>query len=430
MKAKNRPEIKLIIIYSAVVIVLFIGGFFTWATLATLESAAIAPGSVIVAGNRRVIQHFEGGIIQKIYVKDGSYVKKNALLIKLKDVKAKAVSDINQHEFWTLIGTQARIYAELDHDTIQFPSQLLHSNEPKVKSIVALQHHIFKANKKHIDSNLGIYQQQIQQLEQEITGIQAVIKSNDEQRVFIEKELNDAKILVKKRLIKQSRYYALQREFSAITGKKGQLAAKLAELQQKIGETELQINAIKDKHRKTLLDELNDIQTKLNEIQQRQKTGQDILSRTEIRSPIDGTIVNLKFHTQGGIIKSGEPIMDIVPKHEILIIGAKLSPLDIDAVHPGLKAKVTLTGLSQRNAPRLIGTVTHVSADALTDPNTQKTYFQVKIKIPEDQLKKLSHVTLYPGMPAEAMLITNKSSPWAYFTKPIVKSFDRAFRED
>ncbi len=208
------------------------------------------------------------------------------------------------------------------------------------------------------------------------------------------------------------------------------MAAKLAELQQKIGETELQISSIKDKHRKSLLDELDDIQRKLNEIQERHRTGQDVLNRTEIRSPIDGTIVNLKFHTQGGIIKPGEPIMDIVPKHEILIIGAKLSPLDIDAVHPGLTAKVMLTGLSQRNAPRLLGTVSHVSADALTDPNTQKTYFQIKIRISEDELKKLNHITLYPGMPAEAMIITNKSSPWSYFTKPIVKSFDRAFRED
>ncbi len=430
MTNDSRPEIKSIMIYSAVVILLFIGGFFAWATLASLESAAIAPGSVIVAGNRRVIQHFEGGIIQKIYVTDGSFVKKDDLLLKLKDIQAKAVSDINEHELMTLLSTQSRIHAELDHDTIQFPSQLLHADTPKAKSILELQEKIYKANKQHINSNLGIYQQQIQQLEQEIVGTQAILKSNEEQHQFIEKELKDAQVLVEKRLIKLSRYYALQREFSAITGRKGELAAKLASLQQKIGEVELQIVSIKDEHRKTLLDELHDIQTKLNELKQRQKTGNDILSRTEVRSPIAGTVVNLKFHTRGGIIKPGEPIMDIVPKHEILIIGAKLSPLDIDAVHPGLTAKVAFTGLSLRNAPRLIGTVTHVSADALTDPNTQKTYFEIKIKIPEDQLKKLHNITLYPGMPAEAMIITNKSSPWTYFTKPIVKSFDRAFRED
>lgn len=430
MNMKTGPEISSIIIYSITIIVLFIGGFFTWAMLATLESAAIAPGSVIVSGNRRVIQHFEGGIIKKIYVKDGSFVRKGSILIKLDDIKAKALSDVNQHELWTLLSTQARINAELDHSDIQFPSHLSHSEAPQVKRIVELQQKIFKANKSHIDSNLGIYLQKIQQLEQEISGILAIIKSNEEQRHFIEKELKDAEILVKKRLIKQSRYYALQREFSDITGKKGQLAAKLAELQQKIGETELQINTIKDEHRKSLLDELREVQGKLNEITQRQLTGQDTLARTEIRSPIDGTIVNLKFHTRGGIIKPGEPIMDIVPKHETLIIGAKLSPLDIDAVHPGLTAKVMFTGLSHRNAPRLIGHVTHVSADALTDPNTQKAYFQIKIQIPQDQLRKLHNVALYPGMPAEAMIITNKDSPWAYFTKPIVKSFDRAFRED
>lgn len=430
MKVEKRPEIKSIIIYSAAVIIIFIGGFFAWATLATLESAAIAPGSVIVAGNRRVIQHYEGGIIQKIYVKDGSYVKKDQLLIKLEDVKAKAVSDVNQHELLTLLGQQSRINAELDHESIGFPSQLMHSESADAKAVIELLQKQLKANKKHMESSLGIYQRKIEQLEQEVSGTEALLKSNEAQHTLIEKELHDAEVLVKKRLIRQSRYYALQRDFASISGKKGQLEARLGELQQKISETELQIIAIKDEHRKELLSELHEVQAKLAEMKQRQVTGLDVLTRTEIRSPIAGTIVNLKFHTRGGIIKPGESIMDIVPKHETLIIDAKLSPLDIEAVHPGLPAKVTLTGLSQRNAPRLIGTVTHVSADALVDPNTQKTYFQIKIRISQEELKKLNSVALYPGMPAEAMIITNKSSPWAYFTKPIVKSFDRAFRED
>jgi HlyD family type I secretion membrane fusion protein len=431
MMSQAHPKIHHIVVYAMVVIVLFIGGFFAWTMFATLESAAIAPGSVIVAGNRRVIQHLEGGIVQKIYVRDGSHVKKNQLLIKLQDTMVKATYDINYHDFWTLSGKEARIQAELNQQQgVTFPAPMERSESPEIKAILNLQTHLFHANRQHFQSNMGVYQQRVQQLRQEIIGTEAIMQSNDEQRVFIEKELKDAKVLVEKRLIKQSRFYALQREFSGITGKKGELAAKIAGLKQKIGETELQMISIADKHRKELLDELYDTQKKLHELKQRRITSNDVLMRTEIRAPIAGTIVNLKFHTVGGIIRAGEPIMDLVPEHEALIIEAKLNPLDIDAVHPGLMAKVVLTGLSQRNTPRLLGKVTHVSADALINPNNQSAYFQIKIEISKEQLKKLNEQALYPGMPAEVMIITNKTSPWVYFTKPIVKSFDRAFRED
>lgn len=429
MQINQSPDIRKIVIFSLSVIIVFIGGFVLWATLATLESASIAPGNVIVAGNRRVIQHYEGGIIEKIFVHDGSFVKQDALLMKLKDTSAKVTSSINQNEYWTLIGTQARIHAELNHKKINFPKQMLISDTPEIKAVVKLQTDLLEANKQHFKSTVGVYKQRVEQLQHEVAGTKAVIKANKEQREFIEKELKDAKILVEKRLIKQSRYYALQREFSGITGKKGELEAKVAEIKQKIGETKLQIISIKDKHHKALLDELHETQKKLHEMKQRGITSSDILTRTEIRAPISGTVVNLKFHTIGGVIRNGEPIMDIVPKHESLIIEAKLNPLDIDNVYPGLHAKVTLTGLSQRNTPKLLGVVTHVSADAIMDQNTKSPYFKIKIRIFSNELKKLVNKELYPGMPAEAMIITHKTSPWVYFTKPIIRSFNRAFHE-
>lgn len=431
MNLSPSPDIKKIVTFSFIIIAVFIGGFVLWATLATLESASIAPGSVIVAGNRRVIQHLEGGIIQKIYVHDGSFVKRDALLMKLKDTSAKMTSSIHDNEYWTLIGTKARIHAELNSKKIKFPEQMFKNKSPEIKAIINLQKNLLNANKHHFKSTVGVYEQRVEQLQHEIAGTKAVIKANKEQKEFFEKELKDAKILLEKRLIKQSRYYALQREFSGVTGKKGELEAKVAGIKQKIGETELQIISIKDKHNKKLLDELHETQKKLHEMKQRGITSADILERTEIRAPISGTVVNLKFHTIGGVIRTGEPIMDIVPKHELLIIEAKLNPLDIDNVYPGLQAKVTLTGLSQRNTPRLLGVVTHVSADAIIDGNSnnQGPYFKIRIRIFNNELKKLVNKELYPGMPAEAMIITHKNSPWVYFTKPIIRSFNRAFHE-
>jgi HlyD family type I secretion membrane fusion protein len=223
---------------------------------------------------------------------------------------------------------------------------------------------------------------------------------------------------------------ALKREAVGLVGKQGEIKANISELKQKIGETKLQIIALSEKQRKDLLDELHENQQKIGEMLERQKTSNDILARTEIRAPITGTVMNLKLHTVGGIIKPGEPIMDIVPAHEELVIEAKLSPLDIDVVHTGLYAKVVFSGLSQRNTPRLLGKVTHVSADAIVEQSTNKTFFVLDVEVPAKELKKLGGIALYPGMPAEVMIITKTATPWEYFTTPIFKSFDHAFREN
>lgn len=432
MKPQQKPDIHHLLRYGIMIIVLFIGGFLLWAFFATLESAAIAPGNVIVAGNRRMVQHLEGGIVKEILVQDGSVVEKSALLIRLENTQAQAVSSINQNELWELTGAMARIKAELTHaETVTFPPAMLKANKLNVtQPIINLQHSLLIANRQNNDRSIAIFTQRKDQLRNEIQGTEAVVEANAAELVFIKKELDDATVLAEKRLIKQSRYYALRREFANVSGKTGELKAKIAELKQKIGETDLQILAFNDKRRKDLLDELNETNKKLYEIEQRSKASEDILARTEIRAPIAGTVVNLKVHTIGGVIRAGEEILDIVPDHEALIIAAKLNPLDIDAVHNGLPTKVVLTGLSQRNTPQLHGKVIFVSADALTDTATNKTYFLIKVQINPKEIKKLAHVRLYPGMPAEVMVITQKNTPWHYFTQPIMSSFDHAFREN
>ena len=135
------------------------------------------------------------------------------------------------------------------------------------------------------------------------------------------------------------------------------------------------------------------------------------------------------MHTIGGVIKPGELIMGIVPENEALIVEARVSPLDIDVVQPGLQAKVRVTAFPARTTPTLTGTVTHVSADAFQDEKTGNTYYLAEVTIPDVELKKLAGQSLYPGMPVEVMIVTSKLTPWQYFISPIQKSFGRAFRE-
>ena len=172
-----------------------------------------------------------------------------------------------------------------------------------------------------------------------------------------------------------------------------------------------------------------EIEGQIEEFQSQLKVAEDIIARAEVRAPIAGTIIDMKIHTAGGVIKAGETLMSIVPKDEPLIIEARIDPNDIDVVRPGLPANVRLTPYSARMAQPLPGKVSHVSADRFTDPATNATYYQVRVTL-EQKPSEISGLKLYPGMPAEVIIITGERTVLAYLVAPITRSFRRAFREE
>jgi HlyD family type I secretion membrane fusion protein len=414
------------------IVVVFFGGFGLWAALSPLDSAAIAPGVITVTGHRRVIQHYEGGIVKAIYVKDGSKVKKGQLLIELDETEAQASAQITENKKLEQLAVQTRIIAELkDSDKLEYPDIFKqYIKLPKVKELMDIQLAIVKANNKSFNNEINIYNQQIHQLHKQIEGIKAQYLSNTEQLKFINQELVGVRKLAKEKLIKQSRLLSLEREAASLTGKQGKNNSETATLEQKIGETQLQISALKNKRRKELLAELRETQKILNETLEKYKTLKNVLARTDIRATIAGTVVQLNVHTINRVIKPGETLMEIVPKDAELVIDARINPLDIDVVHEGLNAKVQLSALKPRTTPLLLGKVTHVSADTLKDEKTGQSYYKATVKINPEELRKTQGKELFPGMPVEVMIITNRLTPWEYFIDPINRSFSHAFKED
>ena len=146
-------------------------------------------------------------------------------------------------------------------------------------------------------------------------------------------------------------------------------------------------------------------------------------------SPQSGVVTDLKFHTQGGVV-TGEPILTIIPQDDALIVETQLAPQDIDVVHEGLQARVRLLAYKARTTPTMMGRVKHVSPDRFVDQNTGQAYYIVRIDIPEEEFVDLDHISLYPGMPAEALIVTGKRTFFNYIMDPISKSFRRSMRED
>jgi len=414
------------------IIIIFIGGFLLWASLATIESASIAQGKITVFGEDNIVEHLEGGLVKHIYVEEGDTVKAGQVLITLDKTQAAVEADIDSQDKIEMMIMEARLLAELNNQSIvNYPKEVLErKNQPEIQKLIATQDSTFKADNESFISNISIYQQRMDQVQSQIEGANAQLEATKKQLFFINKELKDMRALAEERLIKQSELLALEREGAGLTGQQGQQISQIAALKESLGETQLQINAEWDKRRKDILTDLRDVQAKLTEAKEKNKAAQDRLQRTEIKAPVSGVIVNLKVNTVGEVIKPGEVLMEIVPKGEKLIAMVKVNPLDIDVVHKGLTAKVRLSPYKPRTTPMLLGVVTNVSANVLKDEVTQKTYYDATVVINPDQLRKLKNVELYPGMPVEVMIITNKLSPLAYFFAPIKRSFSRSFRED
>jgi HlyD family secretion protein len=149
-----------------------------------------------------------------------------------------------------------------------------------------------------------------------------------------------------------------------------------------------------------------------------------------VRAPEDGVVTDLRVHTPGGVIGAGAPLMDLVPRQDRLIVTARVRPEDIDVVRPGLDADVMLLPYNQRSVPRLKGVVTQVSADRLLDRRTDQPYYATKIRVQDPQPAGIGSIKIIPGMPAEVFIKTGRGTVALYALKPLLDSFNRAFRED
>ncbi|KTD57235.1 HlyD family type I secretion periplasmic adaptor subunit [Legionella shakespearei] len=430
----EHPEIDQPVKWGWIILSVFLGGFLLWSLLFHLDTGAIANGRFIILGERKVVQHLEGGIVKQINIEEGQKVEAGEVLLQLEDTQIRASLDLYQGQLWEYLATESRIFAELNNDpTIDFPDELVNAeNQPAVKKVMESEQRLFVANNNSYEGQKNVLNQRIAQYKKQIESYQAQVKSNIAQLDLMNQELEAVKYLSDRKLIDKPRLYKLQRNAAKLLGDKDEYLGMIAKTEQGIGETEYQIYSLTADRRKALLEKLNDVQEKLNDLREKVKASTDVLRRTTIRSPKAGIVLNLKANTIGGVIKPGEDICDIVPSDYQLILQVQVSPIDIDVVKPGLAAKIRLTAYKQRIVPTFDGVVSEVSADIQEEQTTQRLYYNVRIQFTPEAfavLNKMNHVKLYPGMPAEAVIIVDHETAFSYLIAPLVDNFNRAFHE-
>ncbi|AYG60031.1 HlyD family type I secretion periplasmic adaptor subunit [Rhizobium jaguaris] len=431
--ASPMPVLRSVKRTGNLLICVFILGFGIWSALAPLKSAAVASGIVEPEFSRKTIQHLEGGIIRQILVRNGDAVTAGQVLIELDDTKSRSERDSIQGQLWDAEGMHARLLAEQsDSDQITFPPDLraLMNNNPAVNAIMSGQHRIFETRRQVMQSEIAITQEKMRQVQQEIIGLGAQKASLADRAEISRQEMESATSLVNKGAERKSRIFNLGREKADIDGQAGEVDAQISRAYQVIGEAQANLVKLQNDRQNEVALGLRDTESQILQLSERLREIDDQLSRTDIRAPEDGVIMDLHVHTAGGVVGAGEPLLDLVPREARLVITAHVRPEDINLVRPGLEAQVHLLPYNQRRVPLLRGTVDYVSADRLVDKQTGQAYYAATIRVTDERLAKMHDVALVPGMPAQALIETGKSSVAFYAIRPLLDSFNRAFRED
>lgn len=403
-----------------------------WALLAPLDSATIASGSVVLDANRKVVDHLEGGIISEILVKDGDSVVKDQVLVRLSDTSAKARLEISLGQYLASKAAEDRLVAERDNlESVVFSEEVnKYADREDIQKILDSQRRIFSTRVDSFKSQKSIINQRINQLNEEVEGLRAQETAVTRQLALINEEIATVKALLSKGQALKPRLLSLQRAGAELLGKQGEYKALIAKAGQSIGENQLNILNLENDRLKEIVAQLRETQVQVADSRERVTAAQDIMNRIEIKAPQAGVVNSLRFHTVGGVIPPNSPVLEIVPQDDILVIDAQVRPQDIDVVQSGMKARVRLSAYSARTVPLIDGTVEYVSADRLVDQKSGMPYFIARVTINDEEIDKVAQdIKLYPGMPAEVLIVTGERTLVQYLMDPITTAMNKAFRE-
>jgi len=417
----------------AVIAVVF-GGLIFWSVVAPIEGAVTAGGQIVVEGNRKVVQHLEGGTVRQIYIRDGMTVREGDSLVKLDDTVPKANLSLVDGQLAELYARRARLSAERDGLAVINSAD----GVDDVLKMAAFQdkmhgqRSLFEARASTIRTQISLLNERIVQQNERISGLRVQIRSLNSQIAIITKEINSLRDLLIDGLVTRNRFNELEREAERLSGERGALTASVAEAQSIISEARLEIERLSETRREEAITELREVEGSISELEERRIAADDAFKRTMINAPKAGRVLNLSVHTVGGVIAPGAPLMEIVPEATNLQVSAKISPQDVDKVQSGQSTLVRFSAFGSRRTPETEGNVKTISADSIIDETTGAPYYLVIIELPAgEQLQRvLRGNLLLPGMPVETFIKTGKRPAVSYLLKPLLDSFARSMREE
>ncbi len=414
------------------VLLVFLAVGLIWGVLAPLEGAAVASGKVIVSGNRKKVQHLEGGIIAAIHVKEGQTVKIDEPLIDLMDTQARSRHLTLEHNLLATYAKVTRLLAERDNKpklVFDWP-KVSKEVAKKVPELRKQQLETITYRRNEVTLQRRTLNQQIQQLKNDVDGMKKQRENLMSQLRNVQERLSIADKLKKDKLFSQDQYLTLKMQETDQRSQFQQTETQTKNLEEEIKSKEIEFENVVNLYQKTVGEELQIAQGELQNMREQRKELGDVLGRTLVQAPQSGVVTSLTVANIGQVVAPGEVLMEIVPQDDALVVEARVQLQDIDNVFVGQSAKIVLVPYRTRYLPTIMATVNSVSPDAFFDEVTGEYYYAARLTIGKEYLDLIDGVSLYPGMPTEVFLVTESRSMFSYLLDPLRQSFRHAFREE
>ncbi|HEY0879044.1 MAG TPA: HlyD family type I secretion periplasmic adaptor subunit [Zeimonas sp.] len=415
------------------VLLVGLGGFFLWAALAPLDQGVPVSGTVLVSGNRKTVQPLQGGLVEAILVREGDRVKSGQPVVRLDSTRAKSELEIAKVQRLAARSAEARLIAEqLGRSSIALPAELQsHATDPRVAQAIALQTQLFHSRRANLANEIAAMREAIAGHESSVAGLERSMKARALQKQLLETEIAHQRDLAEEGYLPRNRVSEQRRLLAQLDAQIAEDAGNIGRLRNSVAELRLRVAQRQQEYQQDVGSQLASTQREADALDERIRALEFELANTVIRSPADGIVVGLNVFTEGGVVQSGAPLMDVVPEHEPLRIDAQVPPSLIDRVHPDLPVELMFTSFHQAKTPHIPGQVQLVGADALHDPKTGLPYYRAQIEVTPEGMRMLEaqshHVR--PGMQVEALIRTGERTMLNYLMKPLLDRMQPALTE-
>jgi HlyD family type I secretion membrane fusion protein len=400
----------------------------TWSTLAPLSGAVIASGRVKVELNRKTVQHQEGGIVRRILVRDGDLVRAGQPLIVIGDVRNDAELSLLQDQ----LGAERIRYARASAESTlaaTFAPPADATDVPSAREALARERALFDSRRRTLNEQVTSLGSQARDAQGQAEALSRQIESLDTSARLASEEQALNEKLVSQGFVQRARLLQLQRDAADYRSRTSEAQGELSLARQRGGEVQARIAQARNQYQQLAADEAKESAARIRELEERLRPSRDQAERQYVRAPVDGKVMGLHVAAVGDVVAPREPLLDVVPTREKLVIEARIRPQDINHVREGSAAEVRLSAFDARTTPLLTGAVTFVSPDLVTSQTNNDTWFTATVEVDATALAARPDMQLQAGMPAELSVTTPARTLFQYLAKPFTAFTSHAMRE-
>lgn len=414
------------------VIAVFFGVLGIWSAVAHISGAVVAPGKVKIETERKTVQHLEGGIVDSILVREGEDVAEGQTLIVLESIQVDASVELLRKQLAASMAAQARYSAEKDlKQEISWSEELRTlAGESGAADVLFNEQKNFLARREALQGQISMLKAQAAQIDAQIQGLDEQLRAEQAIISTLEEELKAKRQLLAERYLEKSHVLELERQLANHQGNRGRLKQSIPEARQRRAEIRLRMTDLTNRFVEDATVQLGRLDNEILQTREKLRPLRDAKTRLSVAAPVAGKVVGLNVHSKGGVVRPGDPLMDIVPADNPMIVEVQVPVNKITEVHVGQHALVQLDAFDTRLIPHIKAKVIHISADRLEDRTMTGVmpYYLSYVEIDQADLKA-ADLYLSPGMPATVFITTKERTVLYYMMEPLIKNWDRALRD-